>query len=73
MTPHGEPVVDDSFLILFNAHHEPCEFTLPPRRFGRRWEVALSTADPDAAVDRVSFRDRITVESRSLVVLRRET
>ncbi len=24
-TPHGEPVVDDSFLLLFNAHHEPVD------------------------------------------------
>src|SRR5258708_6336851 len=26
---HGERVVDDSFYILFNAHHEPVEFTFP--------------------------------------------
>ena len=32
--PHGEPIVDDSFLLLFNAHHEDCTFTLPRRRFG---------------------------------------
>jgi glycogen operon protein len=71
LTAHGEPVVDRSFLILFNAHHEPCEFTLPPRRFGRHWEVVLSTADPDAPPDRHDARTAVTVEARSLLLLRR--
>ena len=47
-TQQGEPLIDASFLILFNAHHEPCEFVLPPSRFGRAWEVVLSTAEPEA-------------------------
>ena len=71
VTAHGVPVVDASFLILFNAHHEPCEFTLPPRRFGRAWEVRLSTADPDAEPERILARDAVTVESRSLLLLQR--
>ncbi len=59
----GEPIADDSFLLLLNAHHEDIAFTLPPRRFGPRWTVELSTADPRApAVDpdgaRVGPRDR---------------
>ncbi len=33
-TPTGEHVTDDSFVLLFNAHHEPVTFLLPPRRFG---------------------------------------
>ena len=28
-TPRGEPIVDDSFLLLFNAHHEDVDFLLP--------------------------------------------
>jgi glycogen operon protein len=70
-TPHGEPIVDASFLILFNAHHEHCEFVLPPRRFGRSWEVRLSTADPDGQRDRIAARDAVTVGSRSLLLLQR--
>src|SRR5262249_37430725 len=46
-TPRGEEVEDDSFLVLVNAHHDPLEFRLPTRRFGRRWELVLSTAHPD--------------------------
>ena len=26
---HGNPIRDDSFLLLFNAHHEPVSFTAP--------------------------------------------
>jgi len=64
-------VTDRSFLILFNAHHEPCEFKLPPARFGRVWEVCLSTADPDAPAERVEARTSVTVDSRSLLLLQR--
>ena len=40
--------IDDTFLILFNAQPEAVAFTLPARRFGRRWALELSTAEPDA-------------------------
>ena len=29
----GQRVTDDSFILCFNAHHEPIEFTLPPEAF----------------------------------------
>ena len=44
----GERILDESFLLLFNAHHEDVTFTLPNRRFGERWALVLSTTDPDA-------------------------
>ena len=50
-TTHGEPIVDRSFLLLLNAHYEDVTFTLPPRRFGRRWQVELSTALSGRAAD----------------------
>ena len=71
VTAQGEPMGDVSFLILFNAHHEPTDFTLPPARFGRHWELTLSTADPDAGPRSFAFRDVVAVESRSLLVLQR--
>jgi glycogen operon protein len=69
-TPEGEPVVDDSFLVLFNAHHEDAVFTLPTRRFGTQWQLELSTADPDVQGERKAARTEVTVESRSLLVFR---
>ena len=72
VTAHGEPLHDVSFLILFDAHHEPTDFKLPRARFGRHWEVTLSTADPNAEPASIAAREVVTVESRSLLVLRRE-
>jgi len=42
--PRGEPVRDDTFLILLSANREPVTFTLPGPKFGRCWSVALDTA-----------------------------
>jgi len=75
--PRGEPVRDDSFLLLLNAHHEPLSFTLPGRRFGRRWAVIADTAG-DAAVgpagpDGGDYRAAEVAElaGHSMMVLRR--
>ena len=69
-SPTGEPVSDDSFLMLFNAWDGPIAFTLPPRRFGRRWALALSTWEPEADGDLFPARGLVPVEGRSVVVLR---
>ena len=72
-TPCGEEVHDDSFLVLFNAHYDPLTFRLPTRRFGRQWEVELSTAEPELAAGTRSWaaREEVVVECRSILVLRR--
>ena len=72
-TREGEPVTDDSFLILFNAWQGPITFRLPPARFGRRWSLELSTAEPELEPGAQEFRVRaeVAVEGRSLLVLRR--
>jgi isoamylase len=44
----GNKVLDDSFLVLFNAHHEPLPFTLPPEAWAPRWQVVLDTDLPTA-------------------------
>ena len=41
---HGERVKDDSFYVIFNAHHEPVQFTLPPEQFGKKWLPVLDTS-----------------------------
>jgi isoamylase len=69
-TPEGKEVVDDSFLLLFNAYGESITFTLPTRRFGARWRVELATGDgvPEGPL---AARAQVTIEGRSLVLLRR--
>ena len=66
---------DDSFLLLFNAHHEDVTFTLPARRFGRSWALELSTADPSCSAGaRATYAARSTpstCRARSITVLKR--
>src|SRR3954447_15250653 len=40
---HGERVKDDSFYVIFTAHYEPMQFSLPPDQFGTKWQRVLDT------------------------------
>jgi glycogen operon protein len=73
--PLGERIVDDSFLLLFNASHEPVTFTMPDKPYGRMWDVVLDTADPrwpTAARRRRGARPHATIvaSAHSLIALR---
>jgi isoamylase len=65
----GLPVVDDSFLLLFNADSEDVVFTLPTRRFGLHWAVELATGE--APQGRLGARALVAVDALSLLLLRR--
>ena len=39
----GNPILDDTFLLLINAHHEPIQFTLPPPSANMQWQLVLDT------------------------------
>ena len=72
--PRGDRIVDDSFLLLFNASEQDLVFTIPPRRYGQRWAKALDTAMPTADFEHdtaVKPGDVITVMRHSLQVLHR--
>ncbi len=40
----GNPIIDDSFLLLLNAYHEFVSFTLPAHKKGVAWEWVFDTA-----------------------------
>ncbi|MBA3619341.1 MAG: glycogen debranching protein GlgX [Acidothermales bacterium] len=67
----GERIVDDSFLLLFNAHHEDMVFTMPDESYGRSWHTVLDTAMPLHLDERPEVKDGqlLKVEARSLLVL----
>jgi glycogen operon protein len=70
----GERVVDDSFFLLFNGHHEPIEFTLPDLGVGERWQVAIDTAAPmlgDVEPQTAKSGEPVQVDARSVQVLRK--
>ena len=66
----GARVVDDSFLVVFNAHHEEVDFTLPPDHFSSRWVKVVDTADAFAEGEQLKAGDSLEVSGRSLTVLR---
>lgn len=41
----GHPIVDDTILILFNAHNKDVEFKLPPSSASNRWRLVLDTRE----------------------------
>jgi isoamylase len=67
----GHRVVDDTFLILLNAHHEPLPFVLPAHRRGVRWEVLVDTRSADRVRQRpVKGGEAYQLEGRSFALLR---
>ncbi|MFC6066930.1 glycogen debranching protein GlgX [Streptomyces ochraceiscleroticus] len=69
----GERISDDSFLLLFNAHGEEKEFTVPMDH-GRQWQAVVDTARPEKVAEggpKVRAGDTLTLVPRSLMVLQR--
>jgi glycogen operon protein len=73
--PHGEPVRDDSFLVMLSADHQKQDFTVPGVKYGERWTVVVDTA-ADSAADmadgpEIAAGEHLTLTGCSMVVLRR--
>jgi glycogen operon protein len=70
----GEKIVDDSFLILFNAHYENLSFTLPPKIDLHQFTKVLDTdkdfLNGNGCDCRLKGGDTIEVASRSVIVLK---
>jgi glycogen operon protein len=71
LTAFGEPELDDTFLLLLNASHEPVPFRLPAQPADVRWEALLDTADDDGASEGTAAApgSELTLAARSLRLL----
>ena len=69
----GERVVDDSFLLCFNAHRQGRRISSPRRAdYAEEWTAALDTADATGATELVvKAGEKISLQARSLLVLRK--
>ncbi|MBD8605671.1 glycogen debranching protein GlgX [Aeromicrobium sp. CFBP 8757] len=71
----GERVVDDSFLMAFNAHFEDIEWTVPGEEYGPGWGLVVDscagTVHTTPMGDVVPAGGTLTLPARSLVVLQR--
>ncbi len=70
--PLGEPITDDSFLLLFNPLGDGASMTLPDKSYGRTWETVLDTADPLLAARKRVWRTggRVDLPPHSMMVMR---
>jgi glycogen operon protein len=69
----GRQVLDESFLLLFNGHHEDCAFTLPDGQFADAWTIVVDTARPelDPGGATLPAEHELDLVHHSLVLLRR--
>jgi glycogen operon protein len=68
----GERVVDDSFLLCFNAHSKPIDFVAPDGDYAEEWSAVLDTWDATGSTDAVlKAGESITVPGRSVLVLQK--
>ena len=70
--PRGMAIVDDDYYLIFNAHYEPMEFTIPKRN-GKGWGILIDTFSGrfDAREEELLFPgDKVLLQSRSMMVLR---
>jgi len=68
----GQRILDDSYLLLFNAQPEPQEFVIPPALQQRQWSLLMDTEKPSGFIDdgpTYQTDEVITVAEFSLVML----
>jgi glycogen operon protein len=68
--PRGEQLHDRSFMIWLNAAAEPVTIALPVNDWVQTGEVVLSTAADLPPGAPIKAGDRITMDGRSVLVLR---
>ena len=67
----GDRIVDDSFLMLFNAFEQTIHFTLSAPSSEQTWRVRIDTRKSRPRMSRRRFRsgERIRVDGRALLIL----
>lgn len=66
---YGNRMVDNDFILIFNAHYEPIMFTLPDEQYGRRWKLVVDTHNPKGPELNYEAGFAITAQSRSFLLL----
>uniref|UniRef100_UPI003F95CDF0 glycogen debranching protein GlgX n=1 Tax=Mycobacterium sp. TaxID=1785 RepID=UPI003F95CDF0 len=68
----GERVIDDSFLLCFNAHDHEVDFVIPHDDYAKEWTAELDTTDPTGEVKLVvNDGGEISLPGRALLVFRK--
>jgi glycogen operon protein len=65
----GQPIRDDSFLILLNSYHDCVRYTLPPSPQGRGWTLIMDTHDLEEPFKEETIDGTMDVQGRSIALL----
>jgi glycogen operon protein len=66
---YGNQMVDNDFILIFNAHYEPIMFTLPDEQYGSKWQLIVDTHNPNGPELSYEAGFSITAQSRSFLLL----
>jgi isoamylase len=70
MDSRGRRVLDDDFLVIFNADHQEDIFVVPDGQWGEGWVAEIDTGAEEVDTAPHEPGDKLTVQPRSVVVLR---
>ena len=66
----GRRVLDDDFLVVFNADHQEDSFILPQKEWGEHWVAEIDTGVDIVDTEWHQAGSELKVQPRSLIVLR---
>ena len=69
----GERIVDNSFLVLFNDHHDPVDFEIPYPLQEMEWQLKIDTQKPHFIEEGPKYKGSSTVAvvEQSIILLQR--
>jgi len=67
---HGEPIMDDTFLLLLNSHRDSLFFNLPTENHNGHWMRVLDTGDASWGRTTVLRQNRYRLRGNSMAVFR---
>jgi isoamylase len=69
----GVRLLDDTFLLLLNAHHGNVTFTLPAAAAGMQWELVFDTGDPTTGGGTPRRPTRHRLRAHAMALFRTQT
>ena len=66
---YGNQIVDNDFILIFNAYYESLMFQLPDAKYGKKWKLLVDTHDPFSPELAYEAGFNIMAQSRSFLLL----
>jgi isoamylase len=73
LDPMGDPILDDTFLVMLNSFGDCVTYTLPHSPRNRGWKLLMNTHDLEDPFGEKLLKGTLDVSGRSVVILRELT